>query len=45
MSLPESAGVPHGEQTRCGGAARGRESHRRGAAHAGAARTGEGSTA
>ncbi len=34
MSLPESAGVPHGEQTRCGGAA-----------HAGAARTGEGSTA
>ncbi|MEU7316876.1 hypothetical protein [Streptomyces sp. NPDC007083] len=45
MSLPESTGLPHGEQTRGGGAERERESHRRGAAHAGAARTGEGSTA
>ncbi|SER98014.1 hypothetical protein SAMN05421870_106249 [Streptomyces qinglanensis] len=44
MSLPESADVPHGEQTRRGGAGRERESHRR-AAHAGAARPGEGSTA
>ncbi len=45
MSLPESADVPHGEQTRRGGAEGERESHRRAAAHAGAARPGEGSTA